>query len=184
MSSGHPLTDSDREPWLQLIRTTAEYMTIDRELIGPSDAKVNTGERNSYRRGVVISCSALKRRYRDTLRQENQVMKLPTTPSEISPLNLMQLTTLFVHIEGTRDVLMDRMTKRIGHFMKVSMLDKQLETLEDPVHEEGVIVVSMVDSTEDQVRAAQQGLRRVLRMETRVEAATELKYNGNNFWDT
>lgn len=148
MSAGHPLTDSDREPWLKLIRTTAEHMTLEVQ----SGAKVN-------KRGVVIGCSALKRRYRDVLRgieQQENNGKLSTSqlPDSI-------LKTVFVYIEGTRDVLMDRMTKRTGHFMKPSMLDKQLETLEDPTQEEGVIVVSLVDSTEDQVRVAQRGLKRV-----------------------
>jgi len=162
MSSGHPLTDSDREPWLKLIRTTAEHMTIEVQ----SGAKVNTG--GNSKRGVVISCSALKRRYRDILRglgqQENSLKlstfensQLPESPNSI-------LKTVFVYIEGTRDVLMDRMTKRTGHFMKPSMLDKQLEALENPVHEEGIIVISLMDSTEDQVRVAQQGLKRVLHM--------------------
>lgn len=150
MSSGNPLTDSDREPWLKLIRTTAEHMTLE----------VQSGATGGNKRGVVISCSALKRRYRDVLRglgqQENNV-KPSTFENSV-------LKTVFVYIEGTRDVLMDRMTKRTGHFMKPSMLDKQLEALENPVHEEGIIVVSLTDSTEDQVRVAQQGLKRVLNM--------------------
>jgi len=150
MSSGNPLTDSDREPWLKLIRTTAEHMTLE----------VQSGATGGNKRGVVISCSALKRRYRDVLRglgqQENNV-KPSTFENSV-------LKTVFVYIEGTRDVLMDRMTKRTGHFMKPSMLDKQLEALENPVHEEGIIVVSLMDSTEDQVRAAQQGLKRILNM--------------------
>jgi gluconokinase len=166
MSSGHPLTDSDREPWLKLIRTTAERMALEVQ----SGAKVNTGG-NNLKRGVVISCSALKIRYRDVLRgglgqQENDDVKLSTFENSQlleSPDSIL-LKTVFVYIEGTRDVLMDRMTKRTGHFMKPSMLDKQLEALESPDHEEGIIVVSLMDSTEDQVRVAQQGLKRVLNM--------------------
>ena len=156
MSSGHPLTDSDREPWLKLIRTTAEHMALD-------VLQSQSTERNIIKkRGVVISCSALKRRYRDVLRglvgqQENNNNVTETLFSSM-------MKTVFVYIEGTRDVLMERMTKRIGHFMKPSMLDKQLEALESPVHheEEGIIVISMMDSTENQVRVAQQGLKRVL----------------------
>ena len=163
MSSGHPLTDSDREPWLKLIRTTAEHMALEVQ----SSAKINTVT-GANKRGVVISCSALKRRYRDVLRglgqRENNV-KLSTFENS-QPLEspLFAMKTVFVYIEGTREVLMDRMTKRIGHFMKPSMLDKQLEALENPVHEEDIIVVSTMDSTEDQVRVAKQGLKRVLNM--------------------
>ena len=152
MSSGHPLTDSDREPWLNLIRSTAQHMTFEAQ----------SGDEVNNERAVIISCSALKRRYRDILRefgQQRHNVKLSTSKN-----SQHNLKTLFVYIEGTRDVLMDRMTKRTDHFMKPFMLDKQLETLENPVHEEAVIVVSMMDSTEDQVRAAQQGLRRALNM--------------------
>ncbi|KAF8798930.1 carbohydrate kinase [Phlegmacium glaucopus] len=165
MSSGHPLTDSDREPWLKLIRTTAEHMTVGDEQV-QSDA---TGGRNpNHGRAVVISCSALKRRYRDILRglgQQDSNVKLSTCEnSQPKKLESPNPKTLFVYIEGTRDVLMDRMMRRSGHFMKTSMLDSQLETLENPAHEEGVVVISATDSNEDQVRAAQQGLRRVLNM--------------------
>ena len=164
MSSGHPLTDSDREPWLKLIRTTAEHMALE---VLQSGAKVNT------KRGVVISCSALKKRYRDVLRglggqqqqqqqqPENKVSSNQLLESSSSPNLNSRMKTVFVYIEGTREVLMDRMTKRTGHFMKPSMLDKQLEALENPVYEEeeGIIVVSMMDSTEEQVTVAQQGLK-------------------------
>ena len=164
MSSGHPLTDSDREPWLKLIRTTAEHMTIDME----------QKQRSPNKRGVIISCSALKRRYRDILRglgqQENNV-KLSSTSEQHSQLKCLDpsLTTLFIYIEGSRDALMDRMTKRSDHFMKPSMLASQLETLESPVYEEGIIVISLMDSNEDQVRVAQQGLRRALNMRMEVQ---------------
>ena len=155
MSLGHPLTDSDREPWLKLIRTTAEHMTLEAQ----SGTKAD-------KRAVVISCSALKRRYRDILRgqvdQQGNNVKPSTSENYQKPI----LKTLFVYIEGTRDVLMDRMMKRTGHFMKPSMLDSQLETLESPTHEEGTIVISLIDSSEDQVRVAQQGLRTALNMET------------------
>lgn len=176
MSSGHPLTDSDREPWLKLIRTTAEHMAHE-VLIQSGAAKDNTGGNKGG--GVVIGCSALKRRYRDILRglgrQDNNNIKIESTSEGNSqPLESLSssssssnsciyqhhhLKTVFVYIEGRRDVLMDRMTKRTEHFMKPSMLDKQLETLEDPVQEKGIVVVSMMDSTEDQVRMAQQGLK-------------------------
>ena len=165
MSSGHPLTDSDREPWLKLIRTTAEHMALEVQ----SGAKVDT---EGNKRGVVISCSALKKRYRDVLRglgQEENNVKLSTFENcQLLESSKPILKTVFVYIEGTRDVLMDRMMKRTGHFMKPCMLDKQLEALENPVHEEGIIVVSLMDSTEDQVRMAQQGLKRVLNMEMEV----------------
>jgi gluconokinase len=174
MSSGDPLTDSDREPWLKLIRTTAEMMTLEAQ----SGVKINNG---GNKRAVVISCSALKKRYRDILRglgrQENNV-KLSTSENSNSQLPILK--TLFVYIEGTRDVLMDRMMKRTDHFMKPSMLDSQLQTLEDPVHEEGVIVISLMVSREDQVQVAQQGLRRMLGMEVAVDPLIALQMGNDN----
>ena len=108
-------------------------------------------------RGLVVACSALKRSYRDILRK-TQVVE-PSSSSAGSSLEVKDpsthpedtLRTLFVYMRGTRDVLMDRMEKRKGHFMKASMLDSQLSTLEDPEGEEGVYVVKMDEETDKQV---------------------------------
>lgn len=53
---------------------------------------------------------------------------------------------------------MERIQQRDGHFMKSNMLDSQFKTLESPEGEEGVVVVSAEDSTEEQVEAALEGL--------------------------
>lgn len=92
MASGEPLTDADRAPWLAAI---AQW--ID--------------ERERERRSSVVTCSALRRRYRDVLRAGR--------PS-----------VWFVHLETPRAVLADRIEHREGHFMPVSMLESQLATLE------------------------------------------------------
>jgi len=134
MSRGVPLTDGDREPWLDLIRTTAE-----------SGAKEN-GD------GVVITCSALKKSYRDILRGRR------TGPAG-APSERGQLATYFVWIDGSRALLEERLQKRQGHFFKASLLDSQLETLESPQGEEGVIVVPLEADTEEQARTAAQTLR-------------------------
>ncbi|KAG6861925.1 hypothetical protein C0995_009875 [Termitomyces sp. Mi166 len=140
MSAGTPLTDADREPWLTLIRRTAESITLDHGTPKP---------------GVVISSSALKRYYREILRGrriEEGPLASTRTP----------LTTYFVFIDGDRNVLRERMEKRPGHFMKASMLDSQLKTLESPVGEENVVVVSLQDSTEEQVKKAVEGLNELV----------------------
>ena len=62
--------------------------------------------------GAVATCSALKRTYRDLLRSEAS-------------------GTVFLHLQAPRNVLEERMTTRKGHFMPASLLDSQLETLED-----------------------------------------------------
>jgi gluconokinase len=102
MSKGIPLTDDDRLPWLAAIGTE----------IG-----------DHQQGGIVVSCSALKRSYRDLLREAAQG-------------NLV-----FVYLYGSRQVLEQRMSGRQGHFMPVSLLENQLEALQDPRGETGVITV-------------------------------------------
>ncbi|KAG5642760.1 hypothetical protein DXG03_002248, partial [Asterophora parasitica] len=163
MASGTPLTDADREPWLALIRTTAERIALDGDSSSPSNdttsrtAATGNGadeQKEKKRPGVVISSSALKRYYREILRGQKAVEGSSSTPRE--------LPTYFLFIEGPRQVLLERMEKRAGHFMKASMLDSQLNTLESPVGEEGVVVVAVEDSTEEQLRKAVEGLSRIL----------------------
>lgn len=153
MSSGIPLTDEDREPWLALIRKTAEEKTIRKRTDGESKRVV----------GVVIACSALKKHYRNILRGEVKP-RLETRfsePSSKSPSSLLpDLQTYFVFISGCRELLYDRLNKRPGHFMKASLLDSQLATLEAPDGEEAVVTVSMEDETEVQVREVVDGLRK------------------------
>ena len=60
---------------------------------------------------VVIACSALKRKYRERILEE--------APN-----------TVFVHLDGSREVLAERMSSRLNHFMPVTLLDSQLATLE------------------------------------------------------
>ena len=144
MSRGEPLTDEDREPWLKLCRASAE----------------TTGSN-----GLVLACSALKKYYRDILRGVNvpsttlhpdtEVRELPDHPASPSGTSQDQgaakITTYFVYIDGERSLLEERMGSRKGHFMKASMLDSQLATLEKPIGEERVVVVPLADSVEDQV---------------------------------
>lgn len=92
MAAGIPLTDADRWPWLQLV---ADWI----------------GERERERSSSIITCSALRRRYRDVLRRGH--------PS-----------VWFVHLTAPRELLEKRMGARRGHFMPPSMLDSQLATLE------------------------------------------------------
>lgn len=112
MSKGIPLTDDDRFPWLDSIG----------EKIAAALAAGN---------GVVVSCSALRKIYRDRLRTSTG----------------HRLTFLF--LRGTEEVLAPRMAARTGHFMPASLLKSQLATLEDPSHEEDVITVDVVGSTAD-----------------------------------
>ncbi len=90
MAAGHPLDDDDRAPWLAAIGAwLAEHDD----------------------RGGVVSCSALHRAYRQTLRAASPRVR-------------------FLHLDGDPEVIADRMRRRPGHFMKVEMLASQLRTLE------------------------------------------------------
>ena len=90
MSSGIPLNDDDREPWLQ---------DVGRNL------KATDGP-------VAIGCSALKRSYRDIIRD-----------SAGEPV-------FFLHLNATQSVVAGRMAARAGHFMPPALLDSQYATLE------------------------------------------------------
>ncbi|KAL1756269.1 P-loop containing nucleoside triphosphate hydrolase protein [Schizophyllum commune] len=149
MSNGIPLTDADREPWLELIRKTAE------KTVGEQEQDPNfTG-----RKGVVIGCSALRAYYRDILRGKIKPASADNRlPDHLEPSHPHELPTYFVFIDGSREELFKRMSERKGHFMKANMLDSQLATLESPTGEPGVVTVSLNLPTEQQVQAAIEGI--------------------------
>ena len=115
MSRGIPLTDDDRAVWL---RSLAARIREARE--------AGTG--------LVISCSALKRSYRDILR------------SEASDLR-------FVFLKGERALIAERIATRRGHFMPPSLLDSQLDALEEPSPDEKAWVCDIRKSPPDLVAA-------------------------------
>ena len=132
MSRGIPLTDEDRQPWLDSIRKCI----VDQDGDGPPS------------RGIVVACSALKKTYRDILRGRND-------PAESA------VSTYFVFLQGSQDLLLERLQKRTGHFMKAQMLESQLATLENPCGESGVVTVPVEWSTEEQVQHVAGYLERV-----------------------
>jgi gluconokinase len=112
MSKGIPLSDEDRMPWLD---------RIGKEM----KASLTKGK------GIIVSCSALKRSYRDRLRAA-------------AGGNLY-----FVYLEGSKELLTERMGHRKGHFMPTSLLESQLQTLEVPTGEPGVVTVDIEDTIDD-----------------------------------
>ena len=105
MSAGIPLNDEDREPWLTII---SDWMT----------EQAQSGE------STVVTCSSLKKKYRDTLRQaEGRV--------------------IFLHLAGDFDTIAARMTARENHFMPTSLLESQFATLEVPGDDEEVITIDI-----------------------------------------
>ncbi|OAV51923.1 gluconokinase [Rhizobium sp. WYCCWR10014] len=121
MSKGIPLTDEDRMPWLDRIG---------------EDMKASLEKSE----GIIVSCSALKRIYRDRLRAA-------------AGGNLF-----FVYLEGSKALLTKRMGARKGHFMPASLLESQLATLEPPTGEPGVVTVDIDDTIEGIAATALKGL--------------------------
>lgn len=118
MAAGQPLTDTDRWPWLALVRSWIdEHLTAER--------------------AGVITCSALKRAYRDVLRDPQVV---------------------FVHLSGTREQLAGRLATRRGHFMPESLLDSQLAALEPPGADEQALTVDVGATPREQAAAIVQAL--------------------------
>ena len=103
MGAGIPLTDEDRWPWLQRV---GEVLAEG----GPM---------------IFVGCSALKRAYRDRIRE--------TTG----------LPVRFIHLAGARDLILSRMNARPGHFMPSSLLDSQFAALEPPTDDEGAVTVNI-----------------------------------------
>ncbi|MDB6127255.1 MAG: gluconate kinase [Verrucomicrobia bacterium] len=117
MSAGQPLDDRDRAPWLAAIRS---YI----------DDTVAAG------RNAVVTCSALKERYRTALIGDPQLVKL-------------------VYLRGTKEILWERISGRKNHFMKPAMLDSQLAALEEP---SAALVVEIDQPLSEVVAAIRRGL--------------------------
>ena len=115
MAGGTPLTDADRLPWLAAV---AAWI----------DARRAAGECG------VVSCSALKRAYRQLLIGDRPDVRL-------------------VYLQGSRDQLAERLAARTGHYMPADLLDSQLATLEEPTAAEQPLVVTIDQPVEAIVTA-------------------------------
>lgn len=116
MGSGHPLNDEDRAPWLERIGDV--FFSLQRRSLS----------------GVVV-CSALKKKYRDLIRKDNE--------------NL-----IFVHLVGSMDTILERMAARQGHYMKKDMVQSQFDTLEVPGKDEPDVVEVSIERPLDEVISA------------------------------
>lgn len=105
MAAGHPLTDADRWPWLD-------------EIADWADARLDAQESG------LITCSALKRAYRDVLDRRGSGV-------------------VFVYLAGSRETIATRLRARQGHFMPSSLLDSQFADLEEPAPDEPVVRVDV-----------------------------------------
>jgi gluconokinase len=115
MSSGIPLTDDDRAGWLRALAVRIREAT---------DAGT----------GLVMTCSALKRSYRDVLRAEADELR-------------------FIFLRGPQALIAERLAGRRGHFMPASLLESQFATLEEPSPDEEAWVCDVRESPRDLVAA-------------------------------
>ena len=112
MHSGIPLTDEDRWPWLRAIGAWIS-------------------EQEGAGRSAVVTCSALRRVYRDLLREDRPVVR-------------------FLHVTLPEQTIADRLDHRQGHYMPASLLKSQLATLEPLEPDEPGVTISG-DGTEPEV---------------------------------
>ncbi len=125
MASGTPLTDEDRWPWL---RHLGAWMA----------------EHGAKGEDTVITCSALKRTYRDVLRADVEALGEGHR-------------VVFAHLDGSAEIIAARLEGRQGHFMPASLLQSQIDTLEDLEPGEDGVVLDLTASPRelvDQVMAA------------------------------
>ncbi len=115
MAEGHALNDDDRAPWLAAINDAAFAMQRTNAV-------------------SIIVCSALKKSYRDRLRQGNDNLS-------------------FIYLKGEYDVIEARMKARKGHFFKTQMLVTQFDTLEEPGADEKDVAVINIDQPVEKVIA-------------------------------
>jgi carbohydrate kinase (thermoresistant glucokinase family) len=125
MKAGTPLTDEDRWPWLRAIAAKED------ELLAAGQS-------------AVVTCSALKRAYRDILIGDRSDVVL-------------------VYLRGSKALIGERMQARKNHFMPPALLDSQFATLEEPGPDEHPVVVEIGGPVEAVTREAMRQLRELKR---------------------
>ncbi|KAI0104792.1 thermoresistant gluconokinase [Nemania sp. FL0031] len=108
MGSGIPLTDADRWDWLTLLREES----LNQLALGA--------------KGVVLTCSALKRKYRDVIR--------------VAPYFTHNVALHFIYLHAPEAVLLERVGLRQGHYMGANMVRSQFEILEPPTADETDVI--------------------------------------------
>lgn len=134
MAAGQPLTDADRWDWLILLREQS-LATLHSSLhSSPSGAPPRTPAAS----GVIVTCSALKRKYRDVIR--------------IAAYHDPSIRVHFVFLSASETLLMDRVRARKNHYMKDYMVHSQFESLETPMADEGDVLSVDASGTSGEVQ--------------------------------
>ncbi|KAJ2907009.1 putative glucokinase protein [Zalerion maritima] len=128
MSSNIPLTDADRWDWLTILR------------------EESLKQLSSGSSGVVLTCSALKRKYRDVIR--------------VAPYYDSSLLVHFIYLHAPEEVLIERVRSRHNHYMGSTMVHSQFDILEPPAADESDVIT--IDSTKSQDEVKTDALAKVL----------------------
>ncbi len=120
MRSGHPLTDEDQAPWLERLRDQ-----IKRSL--------TAGE------CTVLACSALKRKYRQRLRVDDEVK--------------------LVFLRGSYALISEQLSHRRGHFFDPALLQSQFDDLEEPKPDESALTIELGRTPHELVKEIKEELR-------------------------
>jgi gluconokinase len=129
MARGEPLTDADRWDWLILLRDTAIAT-----LLQPTENTTAEAPQS-----VILTCSALKRKYRDILR--------------LATLKHPHIAVHFIFLRASEALLMDRVRARKNHYMKDYMVRSQFESLEAPAEDEEDVLGVEAGGSSEEVRA-------------------------------
>jgi len=113
MSAGIPLTDADRWDWLTALR------------------QASLNELNNGKDGVVLTCSALKRKYRDVIR--------------VAPYFMPRLHLHFIYLDASEELILQRVLARKNHYMGANMVHSQFDILERPTPDETDVLTIGVD---------------------------------------
>jgi gluconokinase len=138
MGNGTPLNDIDRWDWLISLRDAA----INTLSTPESD---NAPQVPS---GVIMSCSALKLKYRDVIR--------------VAAYDHPSVRIHFIYLKADENALMARVMGRSSHYMKENMVRSQFEALEDPCDEKDVLAVDVDTSPEEVQRRVLETVARKL----------------------
>lgn len=136
MANGIPLTDADRWDWLISLRDAAVDVLSTPIAVDPETTSGNDSAQQ-LPSGVILSCSALKLKYRDVIR--------------VAAYDHPSVRIHFIYLKADEQTLMERVNGRASHYMKGNMVHSQFEALEDPSNEKDVLAVD-VSGPADQVQ--------------------------------
>jgi gluconokinase len=150
MSEGHPLQDQDRWDWLISLRTACTDVLAGKTPKASSEKPVfevtqDQVSTSNPPNGVVLTCSALKRKYRDVIR--------------IATYNDPTILVHFVYLHATEEMLLKRVAARQNHYMGADMVHSQFESLEIPTDDE--IDVLRIDVGVPKAEVEAEALRKV-----------------------